>query len=223
MRTVRRLLILGVALGLVLAAAGTAAAGKPTCEEKPDAPWCDGGAESNTYEVTMTPVGDSWLATTCPGPLVMTGNPSSEMDAPGGDLEMQVPIAWSRDYDAGWGTAAGSFSGCHGVSDSAREYDRFGGGPWLQFGNGTINIEWRFDYYWEFSEILRGSKVRLVQEALEILELRGDALSWMPTELPDGSLTGTVSGPVSVSLFTRWAATSPTSGSRLAKPTSPSN
>lgn len=200
MGTARRLLVLAMTLGLVLTVAGTAA-GKPSC---PGHPSCDDEPAPQTYEVTMT--GD--LATTCPNePIVMSGNPTSSLEAVNGYLETNVTIAWWRHFDAGWGnpsaeTPAAALLGCHGLSESAGS-DNFPGKIWLSFGQDTLDLEWRFDYYWQFRSETRGNKERRVQEVLEILELAGSGLSWTPIEHEDGTLTGTVGGPVSLSLFTK--------------------
>jgi len=208
MKTTRRLFTIAVTLGLVLTVVGTAA-GRPSCEEKPDAPWCSPAL--HTYEVTMSAAGSSGLATTCTasGSITMSGSPNSSLETLNGFLEIRMPIGWWRHFEASsaatgesWGLGGTTLEGCHGLSASADTGDSFGGKMWLSFGQGTLDMEWRFDYYWQFRYETKGKKLRKVQEGLELLALEGNDLRWNPTET-DGTLSGTVSGPVSLLLFTK--------------------
>ena len=143
----------------------------------------------------------------------MTGSLNNVLSAAGVFVEMMVPIDWWRDYDAGWGAPTLDepnnlpipFTGCHGLSQSSTEPpDPFDGALWLTFGkdssgNDTVIFQWRFDYYWRFGEpVQRGKKDRYPQEVLEIFELRSDAMVWEDD--------GTVSGPFTVTLFTKTGA-----------------
>ena len=174
-----------------------------------------GNKPATSYDVTMTFGSNGGLATTCSGTdIEMNGSLNNVLSAAGVDLEMMIPIDWWRDYDAtwwrdstpevGWGTEGTSFVGCHGLSRSSTEIpDPFDGALWLTFGkdtsgNDTVIFQWRFDYYWQFGEpVPRGKKDHYPQEVLEIFELTSDELVW--------EADGTVSGPFSVTLFTKTA------------------
>jgi hypothetical protein len=206
MRNLRRLLIIGVALGLVMAAAGTATAGKP---DKPGKP------EPGGYVVTMTtPADGAGLATNCDGgSITMGGDLNRMLRHNNGFVAIDFPIEyfptnWHRVYEAtpgegcpecDWGLSEKGLTGCHGLSQEAMDWNAGGGALVMMFGRDTVEFEWRFDYYWDFHWV----KNRRVQDVLEILWLTSEPLPWTPDEGPDGTLTGTVSGPFTLKLWTK--------------------
>jgi len=181
----KRTFIIMLALGTVLALATPVAA----------KPGKGGGHGPSTHEYLLTM--DGALATTedCSGSgsIVMTGDLSSGLGADEVNLEMSIPIPWERTYDAGWGYGdEDGFTGCHGLSDSADAWDRFGGALWLTFLPGNrVQLHWLFDYYWEFETETRGKKTVQKQLALEFFDLMSTEIAYNPASTDPQSLTGT--------------------------------
>lgn len=135
----KRVMILLVALGLLVAFAAPAGAAKPDNPGKP---------EPELVEVTLTGDLDTTL---CPGTLIM------EMDNRGtlftGQTGPSVPrifitaaIPWERDLPE---YASGDFfNECHGgaVDDSPVEWN---GSLWITPTDGGLEVLWLFDHYWE--------------------------------------------------------------------------
>ena len=133
----KRILILLVALGLLVAFAAPVGAAKPDKPPKPAALW----------EVTLT--GD--LDTEeCAGTLIM------EMDRQGtlhaGEDGPSVPrifidaaIGWERLYPAP--LSGDVFNECHGGSvGGSMDWD---GALWIQPNGDSVGITWHFDHYWD--------------------------------------------------------------------------
>ena len=153
-------------------------------------------AKTQTYEVTMT--GD--LATTCTGPITMSGTFPGQLRADEQVVATNVAVPWNRSYDADWGVSAPALSGCHGPSASALETGRFPGALILDFGRfgDTVTLTWRLDYYWQFGVNPRNG--RPSQEVLEFLELNSGEIPL--TALPDGGLVA-LDASVDLALFTK--------------------
>ena len=159
----KRILILLLAMGMVLAATGTATAAKGG---KP--------GRNGTFDVTLSGI----LATTCANAtsITMTGNVPGQLRADAAMVEMNLPFPWTRTYDAGWGTSADTFSGCHGQSRAATNTDSFGGALILDVAaDGTVTVTWRFDYYWQYGVNPKNGK--RTQEVLELFEINSTPIT----------------------------------------------
>lgn len=157
-----RVVVVLMAMGLILATAPPVAGrGKPR-------------AETVSVEMSLETAG---IATTC-GESVLTMQPSGDglmrADWEGTDtqVEMVFPISWIRNHPVT--QSAAEFGGCHGglVEGS---HDGFGGYFIIDSGgSGSVHLASRFDYYWEFSRVFKGKKVRSQQEVLEFFEVTAD-------------------------------------------------
>ncbi len=156
--------ILSLVVILLLAATPAMAAkgGKPT--------------PHGAFDVALSGV----VNTTCTGGTIpMTGTVPGTLRA---DLSADVavgldlPIAWDRAYDAGWGVAGDAFTGCHGISDSASDEDQFGGVLILDVDSAgeVTSVILLFDYYWRFGANPRNG--RPVQQVLELFSLKSNLL-----------------------------------------------
>jgi hypothetical protein len=125
----------------------------------------------SVYRITMTNPGTMGMTTvgctpeeyvlTTFGQNTLTGVGSAQ-DAPELLLNLLTPVAWTRKYDAGRGTA-GTFNGCFGetFADPATGNLGFHGGLFLNFYKAkgstpsTISITRHFDYY-----VTAGNEIR---------------------------------------------------------------
>jgi hypothetical protein len=168
----RRTFIIMLALGTVLALATPVAA----------KPGKGGGHGPSTHEYQVTMSGD--LATTCSGDdgsIVMTGSLDNVFTAGGVDLDMNIPIAWWRDYPEP--KDGDSLTGCHGLSQSSIDFDQFGGALWLTFlPDNEVRLHWLFDYYWDFDTSSKHPK----QTVLELFSLDGVFATDTGCDLTDG-------------------------------------
>ncbi|MDH5371369.1 MAG: hypothetical protein OEX97_00325 [Acidimicrobiia bacterium] len=169
----RTLLLLALALLLGATPALAAKGGQPP-------------QTTGTFDVTLSGA----LASTCNGETItMTGNLPGQLRADTAMVELNLPLGWTRAYDAGWGYTGSQFSGCHGQSQSATDTDMFGGALILDVAvDGAITVTWRFDYYWQFGVNPRNGKA--TQEVLELFELNS-------APIVDGT------GTFEVTLFTK--------------------
>jgi hypothetical protein len=128
-----------------------------------------------------------------------------------GFVAIDYPVPWHRFYEATpgpgcpgceWGFSGETLTGCHGLSQQAVDTNSYRGALVMMFGRDTVEFEWRFDYYWEFGpKFEHRPDGPQEQKVLEIFWLKGGPLPWNPVEDPDGTLTGTISGPFTVELF----------------------
>ncbi len=184
------------ALVLVLLLAATPALAAKGGKPKP---------QTGTFNVELTGV----LETGTCGTIPMSGHLPGTLRA---DLSthvavgMDLPIAWERSYDAGWGGAGAEFTGCHGISESAVDTESFGGYLILDIdaNDKVTGVAMRFDYYWQFGVNPRNG--RPMQEALELFELGFDGGTftvsrftkdanvngWTPISSTDGTLIATI-------------------------------
>lgn len=123
-----RSLVLLMVAGLLLASAAPALA-KPAKPEEP-----------KQYAVSMSGA----LATTCPGPAMMTGF-GNVIEGRTQNLETDVNLAWTRRIDVGYGTSGDSLTGCHGNALPGYENNLYAMWITLDPRGQQVKVQWRFD------------------------------------------------------------------------------
>jgi hypothetical protein len=199
-------------LGLVVAAGGTAVAGKPDCGQDPTHPSCkdDPSAETGLYDMTMEFIGDAdGLATTCGGPIRMEDGPHGLVAVDDsetvGDIQIRIedsddPLDNTRRY----GTIPGvGLAGCHGPPpDVAGNESTHDGLLTIGADEGSFSLLWHFDYYQDFEPLNKNKMVWVVWENLSLRTPEGVNIPVVWDD-QDGVRTADVTGNFELYRFLR--------------------